>query len=114
MRNADTSGTGTPTQSKIAWGKDEQRNKADARTCEGGAEWSLQGRDPKSVTLAILAENKRGMTTLQVAFELYMRGVVPPCAASRLAELYKAGKVDYTNKRPIIGRKKAVWTVRKE
>ena len=73
----------------------------------------------RRVILEILTEHG-GMTAREVAGELHRRGITPTdernFAAPRLTELYKAGKVEVTGKRPCkqTGRNVAVWAVRKE
>jgi predicted HTH transcriptional regulator len=71
----------------------------------------------RRVILEILAE-KGSMTAREVSGELHRRGITPTdernYAAPRLTELYKAGKITTTGKKPCpqTGRNVAVWAVR--
>jgi len=73
----------------------------------------------RRVILEILAENENGMTAREIARELHRRGITPTdernYAAPRLTELYQAGKITTTGKKPCpqTGRNVAVWTARK-
>ena len=71
----------------------------------------------RRVILEILTE-RGGMTAREVAGELHRRGITPTdernFAAPRLTELYHAGKIITTGKKPCAhsGRNVAVWAVR--
>ena len=74
----------------------------------------------RRVILEILAENENGMTAREIAGELHRRGITPTnernYAAPRLTELYQAGKVKTSGKKPCpqSGRNVAVWTAFKQ
>jgi hypothetical protein len=73
----------------------------------------------RRVILEILTESG-GMTAREVVGELHRRGLTPTdernYAAPRLTELYKAGKIRTTGKKPCpqTGRNVVVWAIRKE
>jgi repressor of nif and glnA expression len=74
----------------------------------------------RRVILEILTENENGMTAREIAGELHRRGITPTdernYSAPRLTELYQAGKIKTTGKKPCpqTGRNVTVWVVQSE